>query len=141
MAYADFTFYTLDFFGSMIAEEDFPRLALRASTYLDYYTRGKSSQQQDLPALKMACCALAERFQLIDSAETIANKTAAEGLSSGAEVQSESVGSWSKTYRSGGDTAKAAQEIIQNSERTLSDTARRYLVGTNLLYRGGRCVG
>lgn len=40
MAYADYAYYTTAYLGTTIGEADFPRLSLRASSYLDYYTQG-----------------------------------------------------------------------------------------------------
>ena len=57
MAYADYAYYTTAYLGTTIGEADFPRLSLRASSYLDYYTQGRAGENPDLDALKMACCA------------------------------------------------------------------------------------
>ena len=46
MPYADYNYYTGTFLGDAIAEANFPRLALRASDFLDYYT----SPPVELPA-------------------------------------------------------------------------------------------
>ena len=140
MVYADFEFYTIKYMGSSINEMDFPRLSLRASSFLDYYTLGRASQNPDLEALKMACCALAEQYQIIEQAQVLENKNLAAAMKSdGGEVQSESVGSWSKSYRSGGDSAGAAASVAANAQASLSAVARQYLSGTGLLYRGRRC--
>ena len=45
--YADYTFYTETFYGTAIAEADFPRLSSRASDFIDYYTRGKAAKVTD----------------------------------------------------------------------------------------------
>ena len=74
MVYADFEFYTIKYMGSSINEMDFPRLSLRASSFLDYYTLGRASQNPDLEALKMACCALAEQYQIIEQAQVLKTK-------------------------------------------------------------------
>ena len=42
MTYADYTYYAGIYMGS-VSEEDFPRLAVRASSFLDYYTMGKAA--------------------------------------------------------------------------------------------------
>ena len=140
MIYADYGFYTEHYLGTALSEEDFPRLALRASRFLDYYTQGRANKNANMEALKMACCALAEQYQAIDQAEELVRKSLVAGAqSTGAELQSESVGSWSRAYRSGGDSAKAAQEAAGSVRDELSGIARRYLAGTGLLYRGGRC--
>lgn len=114
MVYADYSFYKNYFLGSAISESDFPRLALRASQFLDYYTLGKSINNPALENLKMACCAVAEAYQVIE-------KT---GEKSG--IASESVGSYSVSYT----TNSAAKSELAN-------VARQYLAMTGLLYRGG----
>ena len=38
MAYADYEFYTTSYFGSAVPETDFPRLAERASDFVDTMT-------------------------------------------------------------------------------------------------------
>lgn len=140
MAYADYEFYTNTYFGSAIKAEDFPRLALRASSFLDYYTQGRAEKNSDLPAVKMACCAIAEQYQMIETAQTVAQKSMSYSLeSNGQEVSSESVGSWSKSYKSGAESASAAIASVENSKQLLADIAKQYLYGTGLLYRGGRC--
>ena len=40
MTYADFEFYSGCYYGS-VSEEDFQRLVVRASSFLDYYTQNR----------------------------------------------------------------------------------------------------
>ena len=54
MAYADFEFYINKYMGTAIDLPGFDRLALRASSFLDYYTQGRAAQNPELEALKMA---------------------------------------------------------------------------------------
>lgn len=141
MAYADYEYYTTTYLGTAIDEANFPRLALRASTFLDYYTQGRAAQNPDLDALKMACCAVAEQYQSID----LARKAALNALQNsanvgeGGELQSQSVGSWSKTYRSGGESAQQALSSAQTAKVSLAAVAQQYLGATGLLYRGRGC--
>lgn len=137
MVYADYEYYTTEYFGRAIQEEDFPRLALRGSQYIDYITQGMAERHADLEAVKMACCALVEQYQTIETAQELAQKSLSAGAADGAEVQSETVGSWSRSYRSGGDSAQAAAQAADAGRSVLLDTARRYLANTGLLYRGG----
>lgn len=140
MAYANFCFYANEYYGHAIDEFAFPRLAIRASSYLDYYTQGRAGESPELKELKMACCALAEQYQVIEQAQALANKNISAAMESdGGEVQSETVGSWSKSYRSGGDSAGAAAAVAANAQASLAAVARQYLAGTGLLYRGRRC--
>ena len=140
MVYADYDYYVNVFLGNMIGIDDLPRLALRGSQYLDYITQGRAEANADLESVKMACCALAEQYQTIDAAKALANKSLTSGAD-GAELQSESVGRWSRSYRSGGDSAQAAARAAEAAEAELYAIARRYLARTGLLYRGGRRCG
>lgn len=138
MMYADYEFYQSCYFGNQIKAADFPRLAVRASSFLDYYTRGKAEKNSNLKSLKMACCALAEQYQAIDQAQALVKKSLDESLkSSGGELQSQSVGGWSKSYRSGGESAISAAESAKAAQAGLVNVALQYLAGTGLLYRGG----
>ena len=139
MAYADYTYYTTVYLGTAIKESDFPRLSLRASSFLDYYTQGRAAQNSELDALKMACCAVAEQYQYIDTAQALAQKSLSASLESDGELQSQTVGSWSKTYRSGGDSAQQALSSVHTAQAALGSVVQQYLAGTGLLYRGRGC--
>lgn len=139
MAYADYEYYTTTYLGTAIKEDDFPRLSLRASAFLDYYTQGRAAKNADLDALKMACCAVAEQYQYIDTAQALAQKSLSASLESDGELQSQTVGSWSKTYRSGGDSAQQALSSAQSAQAALAAITQQYLSATGLLYRGRGC--
>lgn len=138
MVYADYDFYTNEYFGRAISEADFPRLALRGSQYIDYITQGRAEVKADLEAVKMCCCELAEKYQTIEAAQELAQKSLSAG-SDGLEVQSETVGSWSRSYRSGGDSARSAAQVAAENKAALYSIAQRHLARTGLLYRGGCC--
>ena len=141
MAYADYEYYKDTYLGTAIQEADFPRLALRASSFLDYYTQGRAGQNQDVNAVKMACCAVAEQYQSIDLARQAALHALQNSANAGeaGELQSQSVGSWSKTYRSGGESAQQATTAAQAAQASLASVAAQYLSSTGLLYRGRGC--
>lgn len=134
MVYANYTFYTTSFLGSSIREEDFPRLALRASQFIDYYTLGKSRDFPELENLKMACCAIAEKYQIVERAQAIATQS----FEGDATPKSESVGSYSVTYQTASEKAQGANQAVADAQNAVAAIARQYLVGTGLLYRG-RC--
>lgn len=138
MIYADYSYYTGVFMGSAIAEENFSRLAVLASRYIDYITQNRAEKNAGLTAVKDCCCALAERYQMVEAAERLALQSVKAGSADTAEVQSETVGSWSRSYRSGGDSAQSAAQAAAEGRSILLDTARMYLAQTGLLYRGGR---
>lgn len=141
MCYADYTDYLAQYLGTSIREQDFPRLALRASAFLDAYTQGRAARHAGTHALTMACCALAEQYQMIETAQALAQTALTASLQSGGEgeLQSQSVGSWSKTYRSAGERAREADASVKTAQAELPAVARQYLAGTGLLYRGRGC--
>lgn len=137
MVYANYEYYKESYYGTTISEEDFPRLALRASAFLDYCTMGRAERNPELEPLRMACCAVAEQQQIIDQAQALAARSLASASTDSAELQSESVGSWSRSYRSGGDSAAAALKATQDNQSTLLEIARIYLGNTGLLMARG----
>lgn len=139
MTYADYDYYANVYLGNVIAEGDFPRMAARASRYIDYITQNRAGKNAELNAVKDCCCALAEQYQIIETAEHLASHSLNVGAESGVEVSSETVGSWSRSYQSGGSSAQAALQTATENRAILLDTARQYLAHTGLLYRGGRC--
>ena len=122
-SYATYTYYTSTFLGVDIEDETtFNRLALRASAVLDRITFNRAADvtdEDDLDALSMACCAIAEEIQVVTL----------EGGSGG--IKSESVGSHSVTYSENND------RMFTNNQR-YENAARIYLEGTigNLMYKG-----
>lgn len=118
MVYADYAFYTDEYYGNAIPEEDFPRLAFRASVFIYAYTRGISDEVtgRDMEMVKQATCAIAEI--MLD--ESIMEASAFSG---GQAVSSESVGSWSKSYAS--PSVSSAQ--VEYIEKRKLDTLMLYL--------------
>ncbi len=138
MVYADYEFYANDYYGDSISWDVFPKYAMLASAYLDTATMRRAKSNPDMPELKMACCALAEQYQAMDTAQKAAQKSLSGTLTtSGGELSSQSVGGWSKSYRSGGDTAKAALSAAQATQEALYNTVLMYLGGTGLLMARG----
>lgn len=130
MAYADYSYYKNEFCGDAIAEADFPGLAVRASAMVDYYTSGqaRTSSGDDLTAVKNAACALAEVVQ--DE-----NRLNAATFSSdrAKQVQSETVGSWSRSYGSAAATGTDLEMLAARRK----DTVLLYLGGTGMLRATG----
>lgn len=140
MAYADYDYYKNTCFGTAVQEADFNRLVLKASAFLDYFTMNKARENAELDEIKQACCALAEIYQEIETAQALAHKGLSSSLNSNAEpeLQSQTVNKWTKNYRSGGDSAVSAYNAASQLETKLTETAQRYLAHTGLLYRGRR---
>ena len=131
--YASYEFYHSHYYNNILTEVDFNRLATRASDYIDRITNFKAAgYAESAPAAKRdvlakCCCELAEQYQEIEGAQSFAR-------SSEGNLQSESVGSYSRSFRSG------AERIAEENAR-LYGIAEMYLAHTGLLYRGvGCCV-
>lgn len=135
MVYADYTYYSGTYMGA-VSEGDFPRLAVRASSYIDYYTRNKAADNADLDAVKMCCCALVDKYAVIEAAQALAQNTLANAAGD-AEIKSETVGGYSRTLATGGASALSALNATDGAKKLLAATCNEYLAHTGLLYRGG----
>lgn len=134
--YADYTFYTESYMGT-VREEEFPRLAARASSFLDYYTQNRAKDHADMVPVKLCCCALVDNYQVIEAAQELAAKRLSGALETDAEVKSETVGGYSRTLDTGASSALAALNTTDGARKLLAETCRVYLAHTGLLYRGG----
>lgn len=107
MAYADYEFYTTSYFGSVVPETDFPRLAERASDFIDTMTfdrlvDGLPSNERSQKRIKKAVCSLTELMYQIELAEKNAANAAASGTST--------------TTGSGGSTTGIVTSVSSGSE-------------------------
>ena len=118
MSYADFTYYEDTYLGNVIAEADFPRLALRASAQIDRLTFGRAATDTDNEtAIKNAMCAVAEEIYAIENSDN------------SEYVTSESQGQYSVSYD------PSSVEGRTDTER-YSDAAKLYLENTGLMFGG-----
>ena len=164
MAYADYDFYTTSYFGSVVPETDFPRVAERASDFVDLMTfdrlvDGLPTNERAKKRIKKAVCSLAELMYQIELAEKNATNAAVSGTStaigSGGSttgiVTSVSSGSESISYATPqqiGASAKewsavyAATGDVQKTNDLLLKTALPLLMGVRtddgipILYAG-----
>lgn len=154
MAYADYDFYTTSYFGSVVPETDFPRLAERASDFVDTMTfdrlvDGLPTDERAQKRIKKAVCSLAELMYQIELAERNATNAAVSGTStaigSGGSttgvVTSVSSGSESISYATPqqiGASAKewsavyAAAGDVQKTNDLLLKTALPLLMGVRM---------
>lgn len=147
MAYCDFEYYKNTYFGNLIKEIDFPRLAKRASDKIDAFTFGhlhitsegiikytwENSREFNVEDIsesvqnkvKDACCALAEKIADIEIANQTIRSAGGAGISS--------VSSGSESISFGNSVA-----VVSNSEiqKACYSIVREYLAGTGLLYAG-----
>ena len=131
--YADYTFYQMDFYGELVPEDKWAKYATAASDYIDYLTWRKAQAMAEDPAVQKCCCALAEQYMTIDAVKkAVAAKVTTDGI-----IASESVGSHSRSFRNGAE----GEQAVAAATAELANIARRYLLPTGLLYRGGvSCV-
>lgn len=145
MAYTDYEFYTTSFFGSVVPETDFPRLAERASDFVDTMTfdrlvDGLPADERSQKRIKKAVCSLAELMYQIELAEKNATNAAVSGtstaigsggsttgvvisVSSGSESISyatpQQIGAsakeWSAVYAAAGDVQKTNDLLLKTA--------------------------
>ena len=145
MAYADYEFYTTSYFGSVVPETDFPRLAERASDFVDTMTfdrlvDGLPTNERSQKRIKKAVCSLAELMYQIELAEKNATNAAVSGastaigsggsttgvvtsVSSGSESISyatpQQIGAsakeWSAVYAAAGDAQKTNDLLLKTA--------------------------
>lgn len=144
MAYADYKFYT-ESFGNVMPETEFPRLAERASDFVDTMTfdrlvDGLPTNERSQKRIKKAVCSLAELMYQIELAEKNATNAAVSGtstaigtggsttgivtsLSSGSESisyatpQQKASGAkeWSAVYAAAGDVQKTNDLLLKTA--------------------------
>lgn len=130
MAYVDYDYYKNEFYGTAIAETDFPGLAMKGSHMVDFYTGGqaRTATGDDLTAVKNAACAFAEIIQ--DEGRLTAATFSSDRTS---QVQSETVGSWSRSYGSAAATGTDLEMIASRKREALL----MWLGGTDMLQAAG----
>lgn len=165
MAYTDFEFYATTYHGNVVPEADFPRMADRASDFLDVITfdrliGGLPDDERAKTKVQKAVCAVSDKLYELELAEKQANAAAQAGASSGTSggatsgvIASRSAGSESISYASLSDTASGAKNWSavyqaagnpQETNKILESAAQLYLTGVkdnngvNLLYAGVR---
>lgn len=118
--YVDYPYYTTTYLGVVISEDDFDRIALRASADIDQMTYRRAEDETDVDVIdkiKMATCAVAEEIQYYIN----------DGSVSG--IKSEKTGQHSITYA---DKSTKMQPLVDKK----NEAAALYLGGTGLLYQG-----
>lgn len=119
MAYADYKFYT-ESFGNVMPETEFPRLAERASDFIDAMTfdrlvDGLPTNERSQKRIKKAVCSLAELMYQIELAEKNAINAAVSGTST--------------TIGSGGSTTGVVTSVSSGSESISYATPQQKALG------------
>ena len=165
MAYVDYDFYTTSYFGSVVPETDFLRLAERASDFVDLMTSdslvdGLPTNGRSQNRIKRAVCSLAElRYQIELAEKNAINQASANGtdtnvggkstgivtsVSSGSESISYATPQqicagakeWSAVYSVAGDTQKTNDLLLKTALPLLMGV--RTDEGIPILYAGMR---
>lgn len=114
MVYADYKYYKNEYHGNVVkTEDDFLRLAPRASAWLDRLTFGRSKDNFIEEPVKMACCSVCDELFRQEPTD-------------GREITAEANDGVSIAYASGGKSAN----------RKLYDATALYLMSTGMMYRG-----
>ena len=150
MAYADYEFYKTSYFGSVVSETDFPRLAEKASGFVDLMTSdrlvdGLPTNERSQKRIKKAVCSLTELMYQIELAEKNATNQASANVTdinvgniSTGIVTSVSSGSESISYATPQQKASGAKEWsavyaaagdVQKTNDLLLKTALPLLMG------------
>lgn len=121
MAYVDYEFYKTSFFGNVVPEADFPRVAERASDFVDLMTsdrlaNGLPTDERSQKRIKKVVCSLAEKMYQIELAERNATNVAVSGTST--------------TIGSGGSTTGIVTSVSSGSESISYATPQQKASGT-----------
>lgn len=120
MIYAEWTDYTDLYKGNLLDEDIFEELSLRASEYMESYCINNLKKYCSLEAVKLCCCALAEKMKIKKSEELL-----------GGKVAKENIGQWSRTFISAYNN-----NSIRTYEEELYLITYKYLSKYGFLFRG-----
>lgn len=154
MAYTDYTFYKDRYFGTIIQESDFPRLAERASDKIDSLTNKRlrkwmPEDEGDAADVQKAVCAFAESLYYSETLASagmagIGGNMQADGTIRGKVISSISSGSESMSFATGGASASSLEGgAVQKMQSDKEQEAKELLSGIqykdcgyNLLFSG-----
>ena len=129
MAYADYTFYTTVYLGNVISQNDFTRLAERATEVInaiigDKITDSVIANSDVYNNIKKANCALAEQIYYQASSNS--------SMGVAGNISSLKAGEEMITYNSN----KSAYDVQKDRYQSAISILSKYLSGTNLMYMG-----
>ena len=132
--YADYEFYTTEYFGELVSDTEYPKYELRAREELDYYTRMRIPFISDdkMNKVKMCECKLIDL--LYDYDHEVKKIKEYEDKSIQGIVASETVGKQSVSYQK--TTLRDIKTVEQECDEMISKIIRKDLSMTGLLYRG-----
>lgn len=125
--YADYTYYTNEYKGNQLSEEEFNAQILKATRYVNYFTFNRIVDITQLDtdtqsAIRDCVCDLAENLHLqLTTGDLVSNK------------KMEMVDGYTVSYAVEGKDGEIGTVTLR---RKLYSVAQIYLVETGLLYRG-----
>ena len=140
MAYVDYHWYQTEYFGDSVPEEQFVKLAGRASEYIDMITLKRTQKimtdntdTEVIMSIKKAVCAVAD-IQY-EHATKIAQIISADAAMAESNVESESVGKHSIHYAkaSSPGTRRAVEKEMKH---LMLQAVKDHLLLHNLIYNG-----
>lgn len=128
--YADYTYYTNDFGGTLIPEDMFDRSVKMAGRYIDMFTYGNITEDNTdtIDGLKDCACDMAESVYSMLYAST------SEGQSK--EKKSETIDGYSVTYVTDQKDGESVRKVL---ERNLYAIVSLYLGRSGLMFAGVKC--
>lgn len=132
MPYVDYKYYTEQFFGNLIPENEFNKKALEASSKVNYYTVGNIDNNNIPIKVKNATCSIAELLYTQEKLKiSITNQTA-----DNKQIASETLGPRSITYLN--NSSEISKQILSDSDLNIQirNICHEYLDDTGLMYRG-----
>ena len=130
----DYSYYTLTFGGTLIPQDNFNKLATKASTIIRNRILGKDFTEYE-ELVKNTCCEVAEILYNQDLSET-KMKEVANGTQT--VITSEKVGDYSRNFSSAG--ISELQQVIKDANTQINTVIEENLLLTGLLYSGVECV-
>ena len=137
MNYANYSYYSGNYGGSMIPEEQFDYCSARASEYIDQqtYDRLVNDVPEELINKVSSCCC-----ELAESIYTYASITDGSAVAGAGTIASESNGKYSVTYQNGSDRIGVISARLHGGQSGLEDiygtVIHKHLDITGLLYSG-----
>lgn len=133
--YADYKFYTSEYFGELVNDTDYPKYELKARDELDYYTRMRIpyiKKETIFTKVKMCQCKLIDLFynynQELKKIKEYEDKTI-QGV-----IASETVGKQSVSYQKA--NLRNVDVVKKELNQEIFKIIQKELAYTGLLYRG-----
>lgn len=134
--YADYEFYSKEYFGELVKDADYPKYERKARDELDYYTRMRIPYIKNddiLLKVKMCECKIIDLFYSYD--EELNRIKEYENMAiQGSVKASETVGKQSVSFQKA--ELRSVEVIKTELQQEIFKTIQKDLTYTGLLYRG-----